>query len=175
VLSLYFTVVVALPLALGIYVMLNGLHRTRSCPSCADETLRLQVPAHRLINRLLRESEIQTRWCLRCGWRGMVRLRRAPLPARRAGRVLSALAGTPGPDHVDIRRLDIDGLPWKVFVQCWSEDGRWVGRLLFVAPDGRTCMEEQSSLEGDSALDVLSTALSIPEQTLAGRLRRAIH
>lgn len=76
---------------------------------------------------------------------------------------------------MDIRRLDIDGHSWKVMVQCWAEGGRWVGRLLFVGPDGRACTDDDSTLQGGSAIEVLSTALSIPEQTLAGRIRRAIH
>jgi hypothetical protein len=34
----YFLVVIALPMALGIYVVVNGLQRSRRCPACADET-----------------------------------------------------------------------------------------------------------------------------------------
>lgn len=60
-------------------------------------------------------------------------------------------------------------------IQCWAEDGRWLGRLLFVGPDGQSHGEEHSSIEGDSALEVLSGALSIPDHALAGRIRRAIH
>lgn len=167
-LILYFTVVVALPLALGIYVVLNGMQRTRTCPSCANETVRLQAPAHEALNRALRTTELQVRWCMTCGWRGTARLPRVPAPVGRPDR-------SPGADHVDIRHLEIDGQPWKVTVRCWSEEGRWLGQLMFIAPDGRACMEEESSLEGTSALEVLSTALALPDQTLAGRLRRAIH
>lgn len=174
-LALYFIVVIALPMALGIYVVVNGMQRSRMCPTCAEETLRLRSRPHRLVSALMPASEVQRRWCLTCGWHGTARLRRGPVPGRRSDS--AHLPRWPGhqTERVDIRRLDIDGLPWKVTVQCWAEEGRWVGRFLFVGPDGRACMEEDSSLEGGSAIEVLSSALSIPEQTLAGRIRRAIH
>jgi hypothetical protein len=173
-LTLYFTVVVALPLALGIYVLANGVQRTRACPSCADETLRLQAPVHHFLSRFLRSSELQVRWCVTCGWRGTVRLRLAPDPVRSGTPGTATRSRTGGQEHVDVRRLEIDGQPWRVMVQCWAEQGRWVGRLLFVGPDGRTCMEEGASLEGDTAMAVLSEALCMPDASLAGRLR-AMH
>lgn len=173
VLALYFLVVVVLPAALGIYVGLHGTQRSRQCPCCSDETLRLRSRIHSLVSLPLRSTDMQLRWCLGCGWRGTVRVRRAPAPVPTARPRTGGQSD--GPDRVDIRRLEIDGRSWKVMVQCWAEGGRWVGRLLFVGPDGRACTDEDSTLEGGSAIDVLSTALSIPEQTLAGRIRRAIH
>jgi hypothetical protein len=175
-LTLYFTIVVALPLALGIYVLANGVQRSRVCPSCANDTFRLQATVHRLISRFLRSTELHLRWCVTCGWRGTVQLRRAPMPPRPARQGRSGgTARIGGSEHVDVRTLEIDGRPWRVMIQCWAEGSQWVGRLLFVAPDGRTCMEEASSLEGDSAMAVLSEALCMPDTALAGRLRRAIH
>jgi hypothetical protein len=171
----YLLTMIALPAALGAFVALNGLERSRRCPSCADETLRLHSHAHRILTRALRSTELQRRWCLTCGWQGTIRVRRAPLPAHRAARLPRPRRDVPAADRVDVRYLDIDGHEWRVMVQCWAENGRWIGRLLFVGPDGQARLEEQSLLEGGSALEVLSTALSIPDQALAGRIRRVIH
>jgi hypothetical protein len=176
-LALYFFVVIALPLALGIYVALNGVQRSRICPTCAEDTLLVRSRLHGLLSTLTRKHDVQRRWCLTCGWQGSARVPKPPAPARRdrRPRPASPSARESARDRVDIRRLEIDGSPWQVMVQCWAEEGRWVGRFLFVGPDGRACMEEGFSLEGGSAIEVLSSALSVPEKTLAGRLRRAIH
>ncbi|NIP82604.1 MAG: hypothetical protein GWM90_26650 [Gemmatimonadetes bacterium] len=48
-----------------------------------------------------------------------------------------------------------------------------MARLVFIAPSGRVCHDARS-LEGSSVLAVISQAFSLPEQTLAGRLRRSI-
>ena len=165
-LGLYFLFVIALPLALGSYVLYNGLPRTRRCPSCAEDTVRLQSRVHDVARRMM-GREIQSRWCMRCGWRGTARL--GPLPA------VAPVAATPipavrGPDRVDLRPLQVDGHRWRVMVECWAEDGRWLARLVFVAPGGQVRADERS-LEGASVLEVISQAFSLPEQTLAGRLR----
>ena len=174
-LAVYFVMVIALPLALGGYVVYNGLPRTRRCPACAGDTVRLRSRLHRLASPLFRFNELHLRWCPECHWSGTARIGRAPTPALapvagRAGR------GRPGgaPDSVDIRRLDVDGRPVRVMVQCWAEEGQWRGRLLFIAADGRTWMEGVSSITGRSALDVLSQALTIPDRALTGRLRNAM-
>jgi hypothetical protein len=41
---------------------------TRSCPHCADELALLRHPVLRRLAPLL-----EHRWCLRCGWSGVVR------------------------------------------------------------------------------------------------------
>jgi hypothetical protein len=74
---------------------------------------------------------------------------------------------------VDLRRIDVDGDAWRVMVECWAEGGRWLARLVFVAPGGRTWRGERS-IEGQSPFEVLSRAMSLPEQQMAGRLRRAV-
>jgi hypothetical protein len=174
-LAFYLLTMIALPTALGSFIAFNGLERSRRCPTCAGETLRLRSHPHRLLSTMFRSTELQRRWCLTCGWCGTARIQRAPIPVRDRGRRAPVLRDEAAADHVDIRRLDIDGRPWKVMVQCWAEEGRWIGRLLFIGPDGHARMEEHCSIEGGSALEVLSSALSIPDQTLAGRIRRAIH
>jgi hypothetical protein len=168
--ALYFFVVIALPVALGVYVAAQGMHRSRRCPACAGETLRIRSRAYRLLSVLLPSTQLQRRWCMGCGWQGVARLRRSVHPP---SRVTSSREQTR--DQVDIRRLEIDGRTWKVMIQCWAEGGHWLGRLLFVGPDGQSHKEEQSSIQGDSALEVLAGALSIPDKALAGRIRRAIH
>jgi hypothetical protein len=127
------------------------------------------------VGRLVPRTDLHLRWCARCGWQGTVRVASGRRRAARASAGRVRRGAEPARDRVDIRRLEIDGQPWKVMVQCWAEEGRWLGRLLFVGPDGRARIEEETSIEGGSALEVLSTALAIPERTLAGRLRRATH
>ncbi len=167
-LVLYFFIVVALPLALGSYVVFNGLPRSRACPVCASETLRIQSVPHALASRVLRRS-LHSRWCMSCGWRGAIVDRgRAVVPPVRVASDRRAAA--PQPDRVDLRTLEVDGHPWRVMLECWAEGGRWLARLVFVAPGGQVCAD-QSSLEGDSVLEVISQAFRLPEQTLAGRLR----
>lgn len=107
-----------------------------------------------------------------CGWCGTVRLGSGrPSRLRRShSRAGKAVAD---PDRVDLRTLHVDGNLWRVMVECWAEDGRWLARLVFVAPGGEVCAD-QRSLEGESVLEVISLAFSLPEQTLAGRLRQSI-
>jgi hypothetical protein len=167
--ALYFVVIIALPAALGIYVALRGMHRTRRCPYCADDTIPIRSRVRRILSRLVPGAEFQRRWCPGCLWEGTVR---APPPERstRAAPMAARAA-----DQVDIRQLYIDGRAWKVMVECWADGGRWLGRFVFVGPDGHPHVDDQSSLEGDSALEILSSALSMPDQALAGRIRRTTH
>lgn len=167
-LGLYFLIVIALPLALGSYVVYNGLPRSRRCPMCADDTLRLESRAHHAASRVIGRT-LHLRWCVSCGWQGTARM--GPLRPHFSAR--SAGDGAAGADRVDLRTLDVDGDPWRVMIECWAENGRWVARLVFIAPGGRVCAD-QRSLEGSTVLEVISQAFSLPEQTLAGRLRRSI-
>jgi hypothetical protein len=168
-LGLYFFIVIALPLALGSYVFFHGLPRTRRCPGCADGTVRLRSRGHALASRFLHGSEVHARWCMRCGWQGTVRLEEATIAMRRE----PGTGSTRHPDRVDLRTLRVDGDTWRVMVECWAEGGRWLARLVFIAPTGQVCHDARS-LEGASVLAVISQAFRLPEQTLAGRLRRSI-
>jgi hypothetical protein len=57
---LRFTIVAAV-----VYLMLPA---SRTCPRCADE---LALIRHSVMRRLL--PLLEHRWCLRCGWSGLVR------------------------------------------------------------------------------------------------------
>lgn len=180
-LAVYFVMVIALPLALGGYVVYNGLPRSRRCPACAADTIRLRSALHRLASHVVHADELHLRWCPECDWNGTARLGPTPATATATAPPAAAAAGGDldaprrhAPDSVDIRRLDVDGRAVRVMVQCWAERGEWRGRLLFIAPDGRTWMEGASSITGRSALEVLSQALTIPDRTLTGRLRNAM-
>jgi hypothetical protein len=171
----YFIIVIALPTALGIYVALNGMQRSRRCPSCAEETLWVRSHPHRLVGKLLPSSDIQLRWCPTCSWQGAVRLSRGAPRAHPASAAGAAAAPDAHGEQVEIREIRIDGRPWSVMLDCWADDGRWLGRFFFRGPGGQACMEEDPSIEGRSAIEVLSNALAMPDASLAGRIRRAIH
>lgn len=173
-LGLYLFLVIALPLALGGLVAFKGLPRGRICPGCTAETFRLRSRPHRLASRVLRQEVLQLRWCPACEWTGAARLPRpmttpAPAPAAAPSRAARTSGGSPG---LEIRRTRIDGDPWRVRLQCWAEDGTWRGRLFFVSPTGRFWVDDRPCLTGESALQVLSQALSMPDQALAGRIRK---
>lgn len=174
----YFFVVIALPTALGIYVALNGMQRARRCPSCGEETVWVRSHPHRLLGKLFPASDIQLRWCPACSWQGAVRLSRGlprTQPAEPAAAAAPAAAPDPHSEQVEIREIRIDGRAWSVMLDCWADEGRWLGRFFFRGPGGQACMEEDPSIEGESAIEVLSTALATPDASLAGRIRRAIH
>lgn len=171
-LGLYFLIVVALPLGLGSYVVYNGLPRSTRCPTCAGDTLRLESRLHALASRALRRNDLHLRWCMTCGWCGAAKIPRPAAPRVRPSAVSNAT--TDSGDRVDVRSINVDGSPWRVMVECWAEEGRWVARLVFVAPGGRS-WADQRSFEGSSPVSVISQAFALPEQTLAGRLRRVLH
>lgn len=174
VLGLYLCLLIALPLVLAIVIRLRGLPRSRRCPKCAQETLRVHSRIHSALSLLFRSEDIHRRWCPACGWSGAARLscQVAIHPSEPGDESAFQVVGAG--DSVDIRHVEVAGSDWRVMVQCWEASGRWVGRLLFVGPGGRAWMEEDWSISGRTALEVLSRALAIPEESLSGRLRRAL-
>jgi len=66
-----------------VYLMLP---RSRACPRCADELVLIRHP---VLRRLL--PLVEHRWCLRCGWSGVVR-RGARVPGESQSRVISRTA-----------------------------------------------------------------------------------
>ncbi len=181
--ALYLILVIALPLVLSGVVSYRTLPRTTSCPLCGAETLRLRSRWLTVISRLLRRQELQARWCTTCLWEGSVRLpRRQPvaLPGGRTappqvGRQRSIASG-PGPsgEAISLRDLEIDGLSWRVLLQCWHDADRWFGRLLFIAPTGRLWVDTVEPMSGTSSREVMGKALALPDRTLAYRLRELI-
>ena len=69
-------------------------------------------------------------------------------------------------------RLEVDGEFWRVLLQCWHEEGRWYGQLLFNAPSGRILADPQQQFTGGSLNDLLGQALDISERVLANRVRQ---
>ncbi len=177
VLGLVLSLVIALPLAIGIFARVRSLPRTRRCPSCSQETLRLRSRVNAAVSVALPAHEVHRRWCPACDWSGAVRIPRHA-PVSLPGEAPASAPPEPSmgsiAESVDIRDLEVAGSQWRVMVQCWQTRGRWVGRLLFVGPGGRAWMEEDWSIAGRSIPEILSHALTIPEDSLSGRLRRAL-
>jgi hypothetical protein len=181
--ALYLILVIALPLALSSVVSYRTLPRTTNCPLCGSETVRLRSRWLNATSRLLRHQELQARWCTNCLWEGAVRL-----PAHRHQTVPPHQPATPRPERrqsiavapgqsgeaVSLRDLEIDGLSWRVLLQCWHGTDRWFGRLLFIAPSGRLWVDTVEPMSGGSAREIMGQALALPDRTLACRLRELI-
>lgn len=177
-LGFYLVSIIALPLALGTFLIFNGLPRSRRCPHCGGETIRLRSRGHALLSRLMSDA-LHLRWCSTCTWQGTVRLTAElaatePSPWRPPAVPRPVTPRRPTrPGGVNIRCVQIDGDEWQVQVQCWAEGPNWRGRMIFVGPAGRAWCVYDPQLQGDSALEVLSVAQSLPDDALVGRIRRA--
>jgi hypothetical protein len=169
--ALYLTLVFVLPLMLSLAVSYRSLPVGRSCPHCQAESILLVAPLLRLVSRIA-PVRFERRWCLGCGWQGVVRVQ-SPQPAPTPLAPGAALAATAKPSArtLDLRLLNVDGQPWRVLLQCWTEPGRCCGRLIFMAPTGRLVADALNPITGRSADEVLGQALSLPERALASRLR----
>ncbi|MGH7576946.1 MAG: hypothetical protein ACREM1_17690 [Longimicrobiales bacterium] len=174
----YLLLVFVLPLTLSAAVSYRSLPVGRACPQCAGETIRIQA---RLLGAgsILAPATLHRRFCLMCGWEGVVRL---PGSKRAAAAVLDAegLASLPEtvPDQpetrtMDVRWLTVDGVPWRVQLECWRQTGVCYGRLVFVEPSGRHWLDLRP-LAGRTDRDVLGQALSLPDRFLASRLRELV-
>lgn len=178
---LYLLLVIALPLALSAAVSYRTLPEGRTCALCGGDTIRLRSRSLSAASRLFRGEELQRRWCLMCGWEGIVRLpvEREAAPAS-APKALSpkrpSIAVAPGRsgEAVNLRSLEVDGSAWRVLLQCWHDADQWYGRLLFIAPSGRLWVDTVEPFNGTSAEEVLDQALALPDRTLTLRLRELI-
>lgn len=74
---------------------------------------------------------------------------------------------------MDVRSLTVDGIAWRVRLECWGRSGTCWGRLVFVEPSGRLWLDVRP-LRGRTDRDVLGQALSLPEDLLASRLRALV-
>jgi hypothetical protein len=173
---IYLLLVLILPLLLSLVVSYRALPVGRACPHCRAESVPLVAPVLRVLSTVTRQS-FQRRWCLECGWEGVARV-----PRMRPARTPAVPASAPPPEvaltrtrsstrTLDLRWLNVNGESWRVLLQCWTETGRCYGRLVFVAPSGKLWADALHPLTGRSADEVLGQALSLPEGTLASRLR----
>ena len=180
--SLYLGLVILLPLTLSAAVSYRTLPRGRGCPLCHSETFLMQAVPLDVLNRACRQDVLQRRWCVFCGWEGLARgaaaveLTPAPVqePPVRASTLPPELTEPEAADPVaalSVRRLEVDGRPWRVLLQLWPASQRWRGRLLFVGPAGQRCADNIQALDGGSPDDLLGQARAVPERTLAGRVR----
>jgi hypothetical protein len=126
------------------------------------------------VNYLLARTQLSQRWCLDCGWEGIMRHSRQKLePAIEAAAAI-AQKTRPTTQTLDVRSLSIDGSAWRVMLQCWRNTGNYYGRLVFVGPTGRLWLDAIESFSGASQTEVLGQALSLPEGLLQNRLRRLV-
>lgn len=170
-LGLYLSLVIALPLALGAIVGYNGLPRTRHCPLCAGDTLRIRSPRHAIMSRLVPGLELHARWCPSCEWSGTTRA--VPAPVLAEPPVTAVEPTAPKPAGLEIRRVDLGAESWRVHLECWAEDDAWHGRLMFVGPGGHAWADGRGLLRGRTALQVLTQVLSLSDEALVGRIRKA--
>jgi hypothetical protein len=173
--SFYLIAVIVLPLMVGALVACRTLPEGKRCTQCGTETFRLKAGWLRLIGALLRQHEMQRRWCPACGWEGLMRVARdtrrspIPLPDQKPAR---AAAPAPRPAQtMELCSLEVDGRPWRVLLQSWYDPRSWYGRILFVGSTGKLCADAGQPFSGRSYHDVLSQALGLSEQILARRLR----
>jgi len=167
---LYLLLVIALPLGLSLAMGYRGLPHGRACPLCGGETLRLQSRWLR-VARLRRGQRLHARWCPRCSWEGVVRVRQAEAE-RVAARSLAA-PGT-GAQMIELSEISLDGRAWRVLLQAWSEQGGWRGQLLFVGPLGRIFSDGLAPFCGPSYHEILRQAMALSDPVLAVRLRGVV-
>lgn len=179
-LASYLAAVFVVPLALSALLARRSIPLGRGCPVCTGETIPIQIrPLHRL-RRLQRHIPFERRWCLECGWLGLVRV---TAPVRRPAAALFVKAasgdGSAGvndgiTETLDVRTLAIDGRTWRVLLQCWSQTRQCYGRLVFVEPTGRVWADACEAFSGATRFEVIGQALSVPDGLLSSRLRRIL-
>lgn len=164
---LYLLLVIVMPLALSVAMGYRGLPRGRACPLCGGETIRVRSRVLALVP-LPGGQRLHSRWCARCGWEGVARVEE--LPATPAPARSVAAVGT-GVQMMELSELRMDGRPWRVLLQSWSEEGVWRGQLLFVGPLGRIFSDGLAPFSGSTYHDILRQAMALSEQVLTVRLR----
>lgn len=164
--SIYFLTVLVLPLVIGGAVTYRSLPCGRECPHCRRSTLLLASNVFGLLSRLP-GIQVQRRWCLHCGWLGVVRLARPSVRLVVEGRSADSRAAA---RVIDLRHLLVNGMWWRVRLETWRAGRIWYGRLVFVEPSGRVWTDAQP-LMGTTDQEVLHQARRLPTGALASRLR----
>ena len=164
--SIYFLTVLVLPLLVGATVSYRAMPSGRDCPHCRRSTLLLRSRLLGVLS-LTPFMQVQRRWCLSCGWLGLVRVPRPSVRLVVEGR--SQESGSAA-RIIDVRPLLVDGAWWTVRLETWRAGRYWYGRLLFVEPSGRLWPDGRT-LRGESDSELLSQARRLPAGLLATRLR----
>jgi hypothetical protein len=167
---LYLLLVIVLPLLFSLVIGYRGLPTGRRCPLCGEETLRLRSRWLRPV-RLAGGQRLHSRWCPRCGWKGMTRIVERP-PQRMPVRSRAA-PGTRA-QMVELSELTVDGRSWRVLLQAWNEGGAWRGQLLFLGTRGRVFPDGLAPFRGSAYHDVLRQAMGLSARVLAVRLRAVL-
>lgn len=171
-LTLYLILVFVIPLILSGAVGWRGLPRGRRCPECGAETAALRAWLGRVLARLPTGVMIQQRWCMRCGWFGLARLPRPRVP--RPCRTPDPLTQRRATRTLVVGSLAVDGMPYRVLVQCWQQSGCYFGRLVFVDSRGRLWLDAVHPMGGFSHTEVIQAAREISDRLLATRLRTLV-
>lgn len=172
--AVYLLLVLVLPLTLSAAVSYRALPFGPRCPQCGGETLPLLARTLARIGHVMRRN-LQRRWCAACGWEGVIRMPHEFVPMVRPGldRVTADTLSSATTRTVDVRWLNVDGVAWKVQLECWRQTGRCFGRLVFVEPSGRLWLDMQP-FQGRSDHDVLGQAMALSDRLLASRLREVV-
>ncbi|MBR9990205.1 MAG: hypothetical protein KFH98_10635 [Gemmatimonadetes bacterium] len=172
----YLFLVFVLPITLSALVSYRALPTGCDCAHCGARTVRLVSRALRIASALKRRTHLHRRWCLECGWEGVVRMdmrRPHAVGARSPARAPHSVQRTT--QTLDVRSMELDGAAWRVMLQCWGNTGVFYGRFVFVAPSGRLWLDAVESFSGSNQSDVLGQALSLPPVLLENRLRRLVN
>ena len=170
----YLAGVFLIPLVLSLLAGFRSLPAGRTCPRCAGETILLLMRPLRALTRGRRRPPVERRWCLACGWLGLVRPAAVP-PGVMKQRALPSYRYDAGfTETVDVRTITIDGRTWRVLLQCWTQTRLCYGRLVFVEPTGRLWADACEAFSGTSRFEVIRQALTVPDVLLSSRLRRIL-
>lgn len=160
--SIYFLAVVLIPLGVGAVASYRALPTGRDCPRCGTATSLLLSTWVRLASRVP-GVRLQKRWCLSCGWCGVLRSERPSLRLVVHRNLTVARV-------IDVRPLLVDGVWWRVRLETWTTREGWSGRLVFVEPSGRV-WPDAHPLHGPSDRELVRQARRIPSGHLTSRLR----